>query len=360
MDTRIIAFYLPQYHPFPENDEWWGKGFTEWTNVAKAKPLFRGHYQPHIPADLGFYDLRLPQVREAQVELAKKAGISGFCYYHYWFGKMELMQNIFNEVVDSRTPDFPFCLCWANESWYNKMWNKDGSVLQKKTLVEQEYLGKEDNIKHFNSLLKAFKDSRYMKIDNRLIFMIYQPFQFKGLSEFMELWNQLAKDNGLEGFYFIAYTFDIDRDYDKLDAMGFDAICSCRLLKHDKSFAYTLKKNYWKLTKSPRRFAYKDIYKGLVGDKEKLDNVFPTLVPNWDHTPRSGSSGLVFTDAEPKYFKKHVLDVLDHIKDKPKEKQICILKSWNEWGEGNYIEPDRKYGLGYIDALKEALDEFKK
>ena len=136
---KIIAFYLPQFHPFKENDEWWGKGFTEWTNVAKAKPLFKGHYQPKIPADLGFYDLRLPEVREEQAQLAKQAGIYGFCYWHYWFNGQELMERPWNEVVNSENPDFPFCIGWANESWMSKMWNKDGSIAAGKILIEQTY-----------------------------------------------------------------------------------------------------------------------------------------------------------------------------------------------------------------------------
>ena len=149
MNPKILALYLPQFHPFPENDEWWGKGFTEWTNVGKAKKLYPGHYQPKVPSEFGYYDLRLPEVREAQVELAKEAGVTGFCYYHYWFeAGFEELERPFNEVVESGKPDFPFCLCWANESWYSKFWNKDGTA-QKKLLAEQKYLGHDDEEKHF-------------------------------------------------------------------------------------------------------------------------------------------------------------------------------------------------------------------
>ena len=140
MNPRIIALYLPQYHPIPENDEWWGKGFTEWTNVAKAKPLFYGHYQPHIPADLGFYDLRLPEVREQQAQLAREAGIEGFCYYHYWFGNgKQLLERPFNEVLQSGKPDFPFCLCWANHDWTNKTWIKEKSTKRDSMIMKMEY-----------------------------------------------------------------------------------------------------------------------------------------------------------------------------------------------------------------------------
>ena len=152
--ARVIALYLPQFHPIPENDAWWGKGFTEWTNVAKAKPLFKGHYQPHIPADLGFYDLRLPEVREAQAELAREAGIEGFCYWHYWFGNgRRLLERPFNEVLESGKPDFPFCLAWANHSWSSNSWKK-GFALQKNTLLlEQTYPGEQDYIDHFHAVL---------------------------------------------------------------------------------------------------------------------------------------------------------------------------------------------------------------
>ena len=158
MKPRLISFYLPQFYPTPENDEWWGKGFTEWTNVGRAKPLFKGHYQPKVPADLGYYDLRIPEVREQQADLAREAGIEGFCYWHYWFGNgKRLLDRVFREVVETGKPDFPFCLCWANESWHKKFWNMDGTT-DKQILAEQVYEDEEGNTKHFYALLDAFKD----------------------------------------------------------------------------------------------------------------------------------------------------------------------------------------------------------
>lgn len=207
MKPRLIALYLPQYHPTPENDEWWGPGFTEWTNVVRAKPLFRGHEQPRIPADLGFYDLRLPEVREQQAELARQAGIEGFCYYHYWFGHgRQLLERPFNEVVASGKPDYPFCLCWANHTWSNKTWKRESAFRENSVLMEQTYPGKADDVEHFNALLPAFRDKRYMTIDGRLIFVIYNPYDFRNVTEFMATWRELALQHGLPGFFFVGMT----------------------------------------------------------------------------------------------------------------------------------------------------------
>ena len=198
---KIIAFYLPQFHPIPENDKWWGKGFTEWTNVGKAKPLFRGHYQPRVPADLGYYDLRIPEVRESQANMAKSFGIDGFCYWHYWFGNgKRLLERPFNEVLQSGRPDFPFCLAWANQSWQGI----SHGIKNKKILIEQLYPGKEDYINHFNSLLPAFKDSRYIRINDKPVFVIYKPLDIPKIQEFILLWNNLALQNGLKGIFFIS------------------------------------------------------------------------------------------------------------------------------------------------------------
>ena len=188
---RIIGLYLPQYHPIPENDEWWGKGFTEWTNVAQARPLFRGHYQPRIPADLGFYDLRVPEVREQQAELAREAGLEGFCYYHYWFGNgKQLLERPFNEVLASGKPDFPFCLCWANHDWTNKSWIKGNSMRMDSTIAKMVY-SKEDHIAHFKALLPAFHDRRYMTVDGKPIFAVYAPHDIPDVEQFIETWQKL-------------------------------------------------------------------------------------------------------------------------------------------------------------------------
>lgn len=362
--NKIIAYYLPQYHPTPDNDQWWGKGFTEWTNVAKAKRLYPRHYQPHIPADLGFYDLRMPEVREAQAQLAREAGISGFCYYHYWFGdgKTEL-GDIFDEVVKTGSPDFPFCLCWANESWYSKMWNKDGSV-GKRLLVAQQYKGKKDNEDHFYALLSAFKDKRYITIDDKPIFVIYKPLFFDKVSSFIEQWNLLAKENGLKGVYFIGYTLDADREYNQIINLGFDAVNSCRLNgvvnRHSNTrwIIRSINKAIRVITRIPNIYQYKFASKYFITDMEKTHNVFPTIIPNWDHTPRSGSNGYLFANSTPSYFAKHVRSALYVMKNKTKDEQICFLKSWNEWGEGNYMEPDLKFGKQYINVMGKLIQLF--
>lgn len=361
MKPRIIAYYLPQYHPFPENDQWWGKGFTEWTNVARARSLFPGHKQPHIPADLGFYDLRLPEVREEQAELARQAGIEGFCYYEYWFGDgKRLMERPFDEVVRSGRPDFPFCLAWANHSWYKKLWdpkNPGGDRL----LIEQRYPGEEDYKAHFYTLLPAFKDKRYIRVNGKLFYIIYDAIHFKDVSNFMKTWRRLAKENGLNDFYFIASDFNNEHRKDIL-AMGFDSTHNVDHLNiYHKSNTFnkvflTICRKYLHI---PMVYKYKKAIHHMIHPDCSLREVIPVIIPNWDHTPRSGAKGLVMTNPDPKYFKELALMAFEKIKDKPEEEQIIILKSWNEWGEGNYMEPDLEYGHGYIDALSEAIKEFQ-
>lgn len=353
---EIIAFYLPQYHPTPHNNAWWGEGFTEWTNVAKAKPLFKGHYQPKVPANLGFYDLRMPEVRQKQVELAREAGITGFCYYHYWFGNGEQELELpFKEVVNSGEPDFPFCLCWANESWYQKFWNMDGAVVEKKTLAEQKYPGVEDDANHFNSLLNAFRDPRYIKIDGKLVFMIYKPLEFVGFESFKSLWNSLAAKVGLPGFYFIGFSYKPDTEGDEILKKGFDAVNSCRKNRnYIHNISWFVRKLFSVIFQTPRKTDYRKLWPTLISDKERIDERYiPTMMPNWDHTPRSGVNGDLFTHSTPDEFEKHCIDVLGSVSKK--QLKVAFIKSWNEWGEGNYMEPDLKYGKGYILALKKAI-----
>lgn len=363
---KVIAFYLPQYHPTPDNDKWWGKGFTEWTNVGKAKPLFKGHYQPKVPADLGYYDLRLPEVREAQVELAKEAGIYGFCYYHYWFAGKEELELPFNEILRLGRPDFPFMLCWANESWHKKFWNKDGIGSSKEMLIEQTYPGDEDHIAHFNRLLPAFKDPRYIRIDGKPAFMIYKPLDFPKVKEFIELWNSLAKKEDLLGLFFIAHTQDENNNetYNQFISLGFNAVNTVGLYFSRNTIDIKIKKNlrklptkiYKKLFSIPYSFEFSEFNKYIFNDLDSKENIFPTLIPNWDHTPRSGRKGFALVNSTPELFKEQIDLLFKFIENK--KDPIIFLKSWNEWGEGNYIEPDLKFGKGYIKELRRFVDNF--
>ena len=381
MKARIIALYLPQFHPIPENDMWWGPGFTEWTNVAKAKPLFRGHIQPRIPADLGFYDLRLEETRVRQAELAKEAGIEGFCYYHYWFGGKQLLERPFNEVLKSGKPDFPFCLCWANHSWSNKTWNRKSSLQANSMLMEQVYPGTEDDVNHFMSVLPAFCDDRYVKIEGKPVFVLYEPMYHPHVRQWIELWRDLALKHGLPGIYFVGMTPNtltvrINKDgsrsrlipnlkssaeiYQGILDMGFDAVNSVgtrRGAMHVNGQVAELFQTVLKKVGIPvgQRYDYEKTVKGYFAPEDQWENVFPTILPQWDRTPRVASYMGVYVNATPDAFERHIRQALDVIKDKSPEHQVLFLKSWNEWGEGNYVEPDQEFGHGWLDAIKKAI-----
>lgn len=357
---RFIAFYLPQFHPVPENDKWWGKGFTEWTNVVRAKKLFLGHKQPHIPADLGFYDLRMPQIREQQAELARNAGIEGFCYWHYWFGNgKELLDKPFKEVVASGRPDFPFCLAWANHSWEKKRWDKNGTS---EVLIEQTYPGESDYVAHFNSLLPAFRDSRYIRVNGKIFFAIFMPDASPAIRDFLSVWRRLAQENGLEGFYFVAKDAD-SRNKEKLLAMGFDAIYNEDTFNIHHHLNLISKVWLWvgrNWFGIPSVFQYRKAVKYMVTEDCRKRDVIPVIAPNWDHSPRSGGHAIILHNSRPEYFKKAVERALDVVRDKPAEEQLIIIKSWNEWGEGNYMEPDLQFGRGNLEALRQAVEEHGK
>ncbi|UEA63275.1 glycoside hydrolase family 99-like domain-containing protein [Hoylesella buccalis] len=380
MKARVIAYYLPQFHPIPENDKYWGKGFTEWTNVAKAKPLFKGHYQPRIPADLGFYDLRLPEVREQQAQMAREAGIEGFCYWHYWFGNgKRLLQRPFNEVLQSGKPDFPFCLAWANHSWKTSTWENGG---KDRMIVEQRYLGEEDYTLHFQEVLPAFRDKRYITIEGKPLFAIFDPYNFRDVSNFIKTWQRLAKENGLKGIYFIAMSNSTstlqrnadgtlkrvapnlqssERVYKDLLNLGFDGINSfgksrAEMLYMGKYARIAKKLLHQYLPFLPtHRINYEKITQHFFAPEDSWQNVYPSIFPQWDRTPRAGNSEGVYVNATPTTFKKHVEDALNVIENKDMEHRILFLRAWNEWGEGNYVEPDLKYGHGFLDAIKETI-----
>lgn len=380
MKARVIALYLPQFHPIPENDRVWGPGFTEWTNVAKAKPLFRGHCQPRIPADLGFYDLRLPETREKQAQLAHEAGIEGFCYYHYWFGNgKQLLERPFNEVLQSGKPDYPFCLCWANHDWSNKTWQKNGST---QMIAKQEYPGDEDYIRHFNYVLPAFRDHRYITVDGKPIFSIYDAYKFPDVSHFIELWRQLATQNGLPGIHFVAIansTSTIRRKedgtlerimpntessadvYNNILSLGFDAVNSygksrAEMINQGKYRRNLIRLLYENLSFLPTlTLDYPKVVKHFFAPEDKWENVYPTIMPQWDRSPRAGSYDGIYVNATPQHFQKHVEQALSMIANKTPEHRILFLKSWNEWGEGNYVEPDLEYGHGFLDAIRNSI-----
>lgn len=354
---RLLAYYLPQFHPIPENDEWWGKGFTEWTNVGKAKPLFPGHDQPKLPGELGYYDLRVPETREAQAQLAKEYGIDGFCYWHYWFGNgKQLLERPFNEVLESGKPDFPFCLAWANEPWKG-FWH---GLKDRQTLIEQLYLGERDYIDHFYSLLSAFKDPRYIKVEGKPIFMIYKPFAVPDINVFLSIWNKLAHENGLNGFYFVGLSM-YDSDVDSIIQMGFDAVNLIGMNRykfHRKPIKFAFLSKFLKIFYGCKQVAfYEDASRYFVSNLESRRDVIPTAISNWDHTPRTGKEGIVLHGSTPYLFKRHLKAIFEACKSKDQEHNIVLIKSWNEWAEGNYLEPDRVWGRQYLEVIKQALLE---
>lgn len=357
--VRAIALYLPQFHPIPENNAWWGSGFTEWTNTAKAKPLYRGHYQPHVPADLGFYDLRVPETRVAQAELARNAGIEGFCYYHYWFAGRRILERPFNEVLVSGEPDFPFCLCWANETW-SGIWHGEPNRI----LIEQTHPGAEDHCAHFTTLLPAFADRRHMRVEDKPIFFIWKPEEIPDCAAAMNLWRDMATRAGLGGLHIVGFT---SRTEWNPHSLGLDA----------KVLTPRLNERPWISRRHPLKWLKQkfDIHRGLptlhpyddrMGEYIVLleRNIrgefgdfptYPCVIHAWDNTPRSGVNGVVLTGAGPDRFRRYVGRSIDLLTIAPAERRLLLLKSWNEWAEGNHLEPDLRDGHAYLDVLREEL-----
>ena len=356
--AKTIAFYLPQFHPFKENDEWWGKGFSEWTNVAKSKKIFPGHEQPKLPGELGFYDLRLKETRDAQAELAKKYGIDGFCYYYYRLNKnLHLMDLPLKQMLSLGEPDFPFMLCWANHDWQEKLWNSDKGNT-KRILAKQEY-GDDSDIKDFfMEVLPYFKDSRYIKVEGCPLFSVHVPHDIPNANHFIEMWNSLAKENGFNGVKFIGYKIKEKKDAKKIIEKGFWTVTSNRMFatRHNHSkfirYADAIIRHLFRL---PWIESYKKVIKELVSEEEKEEFMNPLIMPGWDQSPRRGRFCMVWTKNTPELFKKHVVSALETVRNK--KNKIIFIKSWNEWGEGNYLEPDRKYQDAFLKAFKEARNE---
>jgi hypothetical protein len=356
---RLVAFLLPQFHPTPENDEWWGRGFTEWTNVAKAVPLFPGHVQPHLPADLGFYDLRLPEARAAQADLARHYGIDAFCYYHYWFHGKRLLNAPIDAVLASGEPDFPFCFCWANEPW-SRTWLGD----ERELLIGQRY-SREDDREHAQWLTRAFADSRYLKTDDgRPIFMIYRPSHMDDPAATIDIIREASVREGLPEPYIVLsdghepgadlrgkYGSDMTLRFEpQLGAMQYSTFEVSRW----RRFVTTLKHSgMW--TTRLRLYDYARS-RAMMRAIESRGPAIRTVLVRWDNSPRRGERGIVMTGATPAAFGRELRRELARPDWNSSGTGLLFINAWNEWAEGNHLEPDQQHGHAYLEQVREALE----
>ncbi len=369
--ARLLAFYLPQFHPIPENDRWWGAGFTEWTNVAKAKPLYPGHIQPRLPADLGFYDLRVPEIRIRAAEMARDCGVEGFCYWHYWFGHgRRILERPFEEVLTSRQPAFPFALAWANQSWTGIWHGNPGQ-----TLMQQHYPGREDEAAHFNCVRRAFEDPRYICVDGKPLFAIFAPHDLPDSRAFAEHWREMAHRAGFPGIYLVAianrYRNGVDRYHDPilapfdaitpltpqdyLEDLPKDALSRAKRMMRTRRFGPAIERLTGQRLRRPARYSYADVVRQVLTDLPDDPRYLPCVLPGWDNTPRSGLRGVVFEGATPELFTAYLQKAMRHVANRPPQQAIIFLKAWNEWAEGNYVEPDALFGHAYLDAIRAAI-----
>lgn len=365
-EIRPIAIYLPQYHPIPENDEWWGKGFTEWRNVVKGSPRFNGHYQPHLPSDLGYYDLRLPEVREQQAAMASEYGIYGFCYYHYWFTGRRILERPFQEVFESGKPDFPFMLCWANENW-TRAWS--GS--EKNVLLEQKY-SDEDDRNHIQYLLPYFKDDRYIKVDGKPLFNFYRTDLLPNINRTTEIFREEAKKEGLE-LYLCQFERWIDTDFRMPEEKGLDAAVDFQPLSRNMmKFREQIENSpAWKLNNFSKKATVRLLpntsnskLNTIIYDYEKFVDFdlkqplphykkFPGICPSWDNSSRrKDQKSVVFANSTPKKFGQWYKGKVDQFSPYSEDENFLFINAWNEWAEGNHLEPCEKWGTQYLDEIK--------
>ncbi|QGW15582.1 MULTISPECIES: glycoside hydrolase family 99-like domain-containing protein [Leclercia] len=347
-DTRFIAFYLPQFHPFEENNNWWGKGFTEWTNVSKATPQFSGHYQPRLPGELGFYDLRLTSNMHRQVELAKKYGVSAFCFHYYWFDGKKLMDEPIDNYLNDSSIDFPFCLCWANENW-TRRW--DGA--EHDVLIGQNH-SDEDNIAVFYDLLRYFKDSRYVTVNGKPMIVLYRPAIIPNVEKLVATWRELAVENGLSGLHIVATNAF---GFDDFRSINFDAIVEFPphgvVVNNIKDTLKLLNNNY-----KGNVYDYSETVDFCLDrlntsvSKSISNNYYPCVMTGWDNEARKPGNGNVFFNATPLEFNRWLKGVDEWSKkNHTSDENFVFINAWNEWAEGTYLEPDRKFGYAYLNAI---------
>lgn len=361
---RAVAFRLPQFHPIPENDEWWGKGFTEWINVARARPKFIGHYQPHLPGDLGFYDLRLPEARAAQAELAANFGIYGFCYYHYWFNGRQVLERPVNEIWKSGEPDFPFCLCWANENWTRRWDGFDDEVL-----LQQQY-GTEDDMAHIRSLIPLFHDHRYIRVMDRPLFVVYRASKLPEPRKTIECWRREAELAGLKGLFLVRVE-SFENDCGDPGDIGFD--CALEFQPRWSLLSNRIyRRKWWRRKRLGLAehglldncvYEYDDLVRSSLTKSLPAYPRIPGVCPGWDNSPRREHGATIFINSTPEKYEFWLREVVRRAKARATPAENCgvtpdslvFLNAWNEWAEGNHLEPCQKWGRQYLEATQRAL-----
>lgn len=345
--VRVIAFYLPQFHPIPENNAWWGKGFTEWTNVARAVPQFEGHYQPHLPSDLGFYDLRMPEIQRQQVELAKSYGIGGFCFYFYWFGGKILLELPIRQYLENSALDLPFCLCWANENWSRRWDGKDADVL-----IAQKH-SPEDDLAFIEHVSEYMRNPRYIRISGKPLLLVYRPHLLPDASETAKRWRDWCSKQGL-GDIFLAYT----QSFETVDPnkYGFDAAIefppnnSNPPIINDQVALYN--PNFEGIVYDWRIFVERSRHYKKPGYR-----LFRGVCPTWDNEARLSGRGTVFLHSSPagyqEWLENACADTLARFENR--DERLVFVNAWNEWAEGAHLEPDRRYGYAWLQATRAAL-----
>lgn len=355
--ARLIAFYLPQFHPIPENDVWWGNGFTEWANVARAKPLFRGHRQPTLPGELGFYDLRVPEIRQAQADLAREHGIEGFCYWHYWFTGKRLLDRPLGEVFESGQPDFPFCLAWANESW-SRSWMGDNTQL----LIEQRY-SYDDDVAHARWFAPMLADPRYIRIRGRPIILVYRPAQFPEPRRTTDTFREEIIRTGLPEPYLVGINAH-SRHIDMRD-LGFD------ITEHHEPqlgvlpgafnsgpiFRRIARAAMSAIEGRPRKvYAFAEARRLMDGIRPPYPHI-PAYFVGWDNSPRRGSEAIIIHGADPSSVGQGLRRLVALQAVKPSQERLIFLNAWNEWAEGMYLEPDQERGRVLLEAVRDAVSD---
>jgi len=345
-DVKLIAFYLPQFHPIPENDAWWGEGFTDWVNVCRARPNFVGHYQPHVPTELGYYDLRDPATRAAQARLARQHGIHGFCYYFYWFNGRRLLERPLNEVVASGQPDFPFCVCWANENW-SRRWDGGNNEL----LVAQRY-SPQDEQRLFEDLLPALRDPRYIRVAGRPLLLIYRANLLPDPKRAAQTFRRAARAAGLGD---ICLAFVQHPGSPSPGAWEFDA--AVEFPPHGVE-ALQLTDQIEKINPA---FAG-EVWDYISAAKHSLQRIPPPyrlfrgVMIGWDNTPRLQDNGQVFVNSHPENYRRWLAGIVEQTRrTRPREERIVFINAWNEWAEGCHLEPDEAFGRAYLEATRAAL-----